>query len=369
MLINVVIHKIKYYHLQIRCIKLHIAHLFNNYFLDLVAVLLDLVLALLHWFVDASQTLLHVTEGLDGFLLALVADLPGLLLAVLGVAVLLGLLWTSLHLHLANLFGLEVAVLFLNWEGEDVGELFAISMDIGLAYLDLDLSRNVIAILLRGPRTHHLLLSISVVLCRLLPLAVKLDSIGAGDVVDCFFLHVAIGRLHVAALVVILGGGVNIVSGVAHPVLPCEAPLDLVSLLKSLVMDSLHEVTDQLVHIKADALNIGLNDPGAVLEQLRLASLLVLCPAGLLGVGLALVLEDDLLHLVAVGVLIDAVTPNIGLANVWIIILNWRWCWVLRWRGWWRCRRIRWSLTVHIGQTGGKENDNEDWKHLYLDTT
>merc|ERR1719407_216530 len=289
MLINVVIHKIKYYHLQIRCIKLHIAHLLDDYFLHLVAVLLSLVLTLLNWFVDAGQTLLHVTKGLDGFLLALVADLPGLLLTVLGVAVLLGLLWTSLHLHLANLFRLEVAVLLLNWEGKDVGELFAISVDIGLAYLDLDLSRNVIAILLRGPRTHDLLLSITVVLCRLLPLAVKLDSIGAGDVVDCFFLHVAIGSFHVAALVVILGGGVNVVSGVAHPVLPCEAPLDLVSLLKSLVMDSLHEVTDQLVHIKADALNIGLNDPGAVLEQLRLASLLVLCPAGLLGVWLALV--------------------------------------------------------------------------------
>merc|ERR1719186_2429349 len=73
-----------------------------------------------------------------------------------------------------------------------------------------------------------------------------------------FFLHVAIGSLHVAALVVILGGGVIVVSGVAHPVLPCKAPLDLVSLLESLVMDSLHEVTDQLVHIEADAFNIGL---------------------------------------------------------------------------------------------------------------
>merc|ERR1719186_2235454 len=46
----------------------------------------------------------------------MVADFPGLLLAVLGVAVLLGLLWTSLHLQLANLLGLEVAVLLLDWE-------------------------------------------------------------------------------------------------------------------------------------------------------------------------------------------------------------------------------------------------------------
>merc|ERR1719466_584739 len=144
--------------------------------------------------------------------------------------------------------------------------------------------RNVIAILLGGPRTHNILLSISVVLCRLLPLAVELDCIGAGDIVDRFFLHVAIRSLHVAALVVILGGGVNVVSGVAHPVLPCKAPLDLVSLLERLVVDSLHEVADQLVHIKADTLDIGLNDPGAVFEQFRLASLLVLCPAGLLSV-------------------------------------------------------------------------------------
>merc|ERR1719482_260733 len=166
---------------QIRSIEFHIAHLFHNNFLHLVAVLLGLVLALLHWFVDACQALLHVTEGLDGLLLALVADFPGLLLAVLGVAVLLGLFWTSLHLQLTNLLGLEVAVLgvavllglevavlLLYWEGEDVGELFAVPVDIGLAYLDLDLSRNVITILLRGPRTHNLLLSISVVLCCLL---------------------------------------------------------------------------------------------------------------------------------------------------------------------------------------------------------
>merc|ERR1719407_186599 len=156
MLINVVIHKIKYYHLQIRCIKLHIAHLFNNYFLNLVAVLLGLVLTLLHWFVDACQTLLHVTEGLDGFLLALVADLPGLLLAVLGVAVLLGFLGTSLHLQLADLLGLKVAVLLLNWEGEDVGKLLAVPVDVGLAHLDLDLSWNIVAILLGSSRTNDL---------------------------------------------------------------------------------------------------------------------------------------------------------------------------------------------------------------------
>merc|ERR1712202_87735 len=176
--------KILAFRSQIRSIELHIAHLFHNNFLHLVAVLLGHVLALLHWFVDACQALLHVTEGLGGLLLTLVADFPGLLLAVLSVAVLLGLLWTSLHLQLTNLFGLEVAVLLLYWEGEDVEELFAVPVDIGLPYLDLDLSRNVITILLRSPRTHNLLLSISIVLCRLLPLAVELNCIGAGDIVD-----------------------------------------------------------------------------------------------------------------------------------------------------------------------------------------
>merc|ERR1719186_261961 len=349
-------------------VKLHVANFFHDHLLHLVAVLLILVLALLLRDVLAGEPLLHIAQRLNGLLLTLVADLPGLLLAVLSVAVLLCFLGTSLHLQLADLLWLKVAVLLLDWEGEDVGELLAVPVDISFAYLDLDLSRNVIAILLRGPRTHNLLLSISVVLSCLLPLAVELNCIGAGDIVDSFFLHVAIGSLHVAALVVILGCGVNVVCGVAHPVLPCKAPLDLVSLLERLVMDSLHKVTNQLVHIEADTLNIGLDDPGAVFEQLRLASLLVLCPAGLLGVRLALVLEDDLLHLVTVGVLVDAVAPNIGLTNVWFIILNWRWCWVLRWRGWWRCRRIRRPLTVHIRQTRGKENDNEDWKHVVLDT-
>ena len=77
--------------------ELHITNLFNDHFLHLIAVFLGLIPALFHWFVDTSQALLHVTERLDRLLLALVADFPGLLLAVLGVAVLLGLLWTSLH--------------------------------------------------------------------------------------------------------------------------------------------------------------------------------------------------------------------------------------------------------------------------------
>ena len=46
-------------------------------------------------------------------------------------------------MELADLFGLNVAVLLLDREGEDIGELLAISVDISLAHLYLDLERKV----------------------------------------------------------------------------------------------------------------------------------------------------------------------------------------------------------------------------------
>merc|ERR1719352_287008 len=288
--------------LQVLGVELHVANLLHHHLLHLVAVLLSLLPAALHRRVAADQPLLQVTDRLDGLLLALVTDLPGLLLAVLGVAVLLGLLGASLLLQLADLLGLKVTVLLLYREGEDIGELLPISVDISLAHLYLDLSRDVIAILLGGPCTDNLLLPIAIVL--------------GGH------LHVAVGCLHVAALVVILGGGVNLVGGVAYPVLPCEAPLDLVGLLQGLVVDGLHQVTDQLIHVEADSLHVGLDDPRAVLEHLPLTVLLVLGPASLLSVELALVLKHHLLHLVAVGVLVDPIAPHVGLSNIRIIFLN-----------------------------------------------
>ena len=85
----------------------------------------------------------------------------------------------------------------------------------------------MVAILLRCSGADDLLLPIAIVLGGLLPPAVELYGVGAGDIVDDFLLHVAVGCLHVATLVVILVGGV------ADPVLPCGAPLDLVGLLQS----------------------------------------------------------------------------------------------------------------------------------------
>merc|ERR1719342_1066049 len=110
--------------LQIPSVEFHITNFLKNNLLHLVAVLLVLIPAGLLRLVGADQPVLHNTHRLQRLLLALVTDLPGLLLAVLGVAVLLSLLRASLHLQLTDLLGLEVAVLLLNREGEDVRELF-----------------------------------------------------------------------------------------------------------------------------------------------------------------------------------------------------------------------------------------------------
>merc|ERR1719431_2552991 len=133
--------------LQISRIELHVTDLLELDLLDLVAVLLILLPARLLRLVATDQSLLFLTYRLDGLLLALVADLPGLLLAVLGVAVLLGLLWSSLHFKLADFLRFEMAVLLLYREGENVGEFLAIPVDISLANLDLDLTGYVVTAL------------------------------------------------------------------------------------------------------------------------------------------------------------------------------------------------------------------------------
>merc|ERR1711875_132590 len=107
-------------------------------------------------------------------------------------------------------------------------------MHVSLANLNLDLSWDVVTILSRFPTADHTLGSIAIVLGGLVPLTVKLHGVSAGNVVDYLLLHVAIRSLHVRALIVVLGSHVNLVGGVAHPVLASEAPLHLISLLKGL---------------------------------------------------------------------------------------------------------------------------------------
>merc|ERR1711942_612159 len=196
-----------------------------------MAILLVLVPAGLYRLIGADQPFLGIAQGLDALLLALVADLPGLFLTVLGVAVLLSLLGASLHLQLADFLRLEVAVLLLNREGEDVGELLAVPVHVSLANLDLDLSWDVVTILSRFPAADHTLWSIAIILGRLVPLAIEFYGVGAGNVIDDLFLHVAIRSLNVSALVIVLSSRVDLVSGVAHPVLASEASLYLESLL------------------------------------------------------------------------------------------------------------------------------------------
>merc|ERR1719308_179320 len=254
--------------LQVASIKLHVTDLLHHNFLDLVTILLLLVLTLLHWFVDTFLPRLHRAHRLKSLLLALVTDLPGLLLAVLGVAVLLCLLRASLHLELTDLLWLEMAVLLLNREGEDVGELLAISVNISLANFNLNLSWDVIAALSRFPIAHNTFGPIPIILSTLIPLAVKLHGICAGDIVDNLLLHVAVGGLHVGALIIILGGHVDLVCGVADPVLTSEAPLHLVGLFQCLVVNSLDQVTHQFIHVETDSLDIGFYNSSAVLEGL-----------------------------------------------------------------------------------------------------
>merc|ERR1719342_226713 len=116
--------------LQIPSVEFHITNFLKNNLLDLVAVLLVLIPASLLGLVGTDQPVLHDTYWLQRLLFALVTDLPGLLFTVLGVAVLLSLLWTSLHLELADLLGLKMAILLLNWERKDVGELLAVPVHV-----------------------------------------------------------------------------------------------------------------------------------------------------------------------------------------------------------------------------------------------
>ena len=79
----------------------------------------------------------------------------------------------------------------------------------------------------------------------------------------------------------------------------------------------------QLVDIEADPFNVRLYDTGTVLVHDRLANLLIMCPASLLLVWLALIVEYHLLHRVAVMVLVDAISTNVGLPNIRVVVLNW----------------------------------------------
>ena len=66
----------------------------------------------------------------------------------------------------------------------------------------------------------------------------------------------------------------------------------------------------QLVDIESDPFNVRLYDTSTVLVHDGLANLLILCPASLLLVWLALIVKYHLLHLVAVRVFVDVISPQ-----------------------------------------------------------
>merc|ERR1719347_1604472 len=316
--------------LQVRCIKLHIANFFQDNLLNLMAVLLRLILTLLNRLVSALQAVLSLTHFSQVLLLALIADLPGLFLTVLGVAVLLGLLWSSLHFELTNFLWLKMTVLLFHGEGEDVREFLTVPVYISFAHFDLDLARNVVAILSWLPITDNSLWSIPIVFGRLVPLAIKFYGVSACHIVDDFLLHVAIGCLYISTLVIILSSHVDLIGGIADPVLASEASLDLVRLLQCFVMNGLNQITHQFVDIKANTLDVCLNDPSAILVRLRVAFLAILSPTSSFCVVFTLILEHNLLDHVAVGILVDTIPTNIRLAYIRVVLLGWSGCRIFR---------------------------------------
>merc|ERR1711942_125909 len=228
-----------FHNLQIRSIEFHIAFFYQLNPLHLVTVLLVLVPALLLGRIDALQPLLHLAYRSKRLLLALVADLPRLLLAVLGIAVLLSLLGASFHLELADFLWFEVTVLLLDREREDVRELLAVPVHISFANLYLDLSWDIVAVLSRLSGTNNTLWTITVILRALIPLAIEFNRIRTSNIIDDLFLHVAVWCLDICTLVIILSSHVYLVGGVTNSILPSEASLDLVSFLQGFVVNSL----------------------------------------------------------------------------------------------------------------------------------
>merc|ERR1711875_54330 len=300
-----------FHNLQIRSIELHIAFFYQLNPLHLVTVLLVLVPALLLGRIHALQPLLHLAYRSKRLLLTLVANLPRLLLAVLGIAVLLSLLGTSLHLELADFLWFEMTILLFDREGEDVGEFLAVPVHVSFADLHLDLSWDVVAVLGWFSCTDNALRTIAVILGALIPLAIKFDRIGTGNVVDDLLFHEAVGCLDISTLVIVLGSHVYLVGGVANSVLASKASLDLVSFLQGLVVNSFDQITYQLVHIEAHTLDVGLNNTSAIIVRHGLTVLHVLSPTCSLNIRLALVFENNFLNHVAVRILVHTITSYI----------------------------------------------------------
>merc|ERR1711979_69187 len=120
-----------------------------------MAVLLRHILTLLNRLVSTLQAVSSFTHFSQILLLALITNLPGLFLTVLSVAVLLCLLWSSLHFELTDFLWLEMTILLFHGKWEDVREFLTVPMNIGFAHFNLDLTWNVVAILSWFPIAYY----------------------------------------------------------------------------------------------------------------------------------------------------------------------------------------------------------------------
>merc|ERR1719334_1204326 len=230
---------------------------------------------------------LEITDRLKALCLTLITDFPRLLLTILGVAVLLGLLGSSLHLQFTDLLRFKVTVLF------------------------------------RSSRASDIRSTVTIIFSRFNSLTVKFDSIRASNIIDHFLLHVAIRCLHINALVVIFSGRVNLKGSVADPILASEAPLNLVSFFQGFVMNSFNQTTNKFVDIKAHAIYFGLNYTSAILVHYWFTIFFILSPTSLLSIGFTLIFKDNFLFHVTIRFSFGAIPIDIGLTYL-RIILRWR---------------------------------------------
>ena len=89
------------------------------------------------WLINAIHPFMSITQKLD---FPLVADLSGLLFAVLDVAILLSSLGMSLHLKLIDFLRFETISLLLSWKNEAIGEPLPFPVYVSLALFNLGFS-------------------------------------------------------------------------------------------------------------------------------------------------------------------------------------------------------------------------------------
>jgi len=317
--------------------------LITDLFLGLLFHLPAVLLFLIHTFflrnIIANVASHRFTNRSHFILNGLIADLPGNPFAVRSVAVALSLLVPSFLLQLADLLGLEVAVLPFHRAREGVGELLAILLGVLPANFNTNIPwRLVTRVYGRFPAN---LLHPVTTISPLLLLAVKFEGVLARDVFDFHLLILAEKRLNISTLEVVLLVDIDVVSSVADPVLDHGTFLYSVLLRDSVVVDLFVQATEQLVDVEADGVDVRIHNTGAIAVIHIVTLLSILRVASLLRVLFAFIDVDDfVLHMTICGPFVAV--PVIVRLHVWVIhddrhvaisvisrrgwIVRW-WCW------------------------------------------